>query len=275
MTGIVETAASVSIFESWWEAIQPAIQSNTLNVWQSIYKELYLNVIREGRWLNYLQGLGKTLEVSFFSILLGLVLGTLLAILRLPQVQQISGKGKGPLKQFGAALVHFLSKVATAYINLVRGTPLLLQVLLIYFGVFGSVRIDKILVGVIACGLNSAAYVSEIVRGGIMSIEKGQTEAGRSLGFSGFSTMMYIVLPQAAKSALPAMCNEFISLIKETSVLSYIALTELTKAGDYIRSRTFSAFTPYIVSGLLYLAVTLTLTTLIGKLERRLRNSDH
>lgn len=275
MTGIVETAASVSIFESWWEAIQPAIQSNTLNVWQSIYKELYLNVIREGRWLNYLQGLGKTLEVSFFSILVGLVLGTLLAILRLPQVQQISGKGKGPLKQFGAALVHFLSKVATAYINLVRGTPLLLQVLLIYFGVFGSVRIDKILVGVIACGLNSAAYVSEIVRGGIMSIEKGQTEAGRSLGFSGFSTMMYIVLPQAAKSALPAMCNEFISLIKETSVLSYIALTELTKAGDYIRSRTFSAFTPYIVSGLLYLAVTLTLTTLIGKLERRLRNSDH
>ncbi len=275
MTGIVETAASVSIFESWWEAIQPAIQSNTLNVWQSIYKELYLNVIREGRWLNYLQGLGKTLEVSFFSILVGLALGTLLAILRLPQVQQISGKGKGPLKQFGAALVHFLSKVATAYINLVRGTPLLLQVLLIYFGVFGSVRIDKILVGVIACGLNSAAYVSEIVRGGIMSIEKGQTEAGRSLGFSGFSTMMYIVLPQAAKSALPAMCNEFISLIKETSVLSYIALTELTKAGDYIRSRTFSAFTPYIVSGLLYLAVTLTLTTLIGKLERRLRNSDH
>ena len=275
MTGIVETAASVSIFESWWEAIQPAIQSNTLNVWQSIYKELYLNVIREGRWLNYLQGLGKTLEVSFFSILVGLALGTLLAILRLPQVQQISGKGKGPLKQFGAALVHFLSKVATAYINLVRGTPLLLQVLLIYFGVFGSVRIDKILVGVIACGLNSAAYVSEIVRGGIMSIEKGQTEAGRSLGFSGFSTMMYIVLPQAAKSALPAMCNEFISLIKETSVLSYIALTELTKAGDYIRSRTFSAFTPYIVSGLLYLAVTLRLTTLIGKLERRLRNSDH
>ena len=275
MTGIVETAASVSIFESWWEAIQPAIQSNTLNVWQSIYKELYLNVIREGRWLNYLQGLGKALEVSFFSILVGLALGTLLAILRLPQVQQISGKGKGPLKQFGAALVHFLSKVATAYINLVRGTPLLLQVLLIYFGVFGSVRIDKILVGVIACGLNSAAYVSEIVRGGIMSIEKGQTEAGRSLGFSGFSTMMYIVLPQAAKSALPAMCNEFISLIKETSVLSYIALTELTKAGDYIRSRTFSAFTPYIVSGLLYLAVTLTLTTLIGKLERRLRNSDH
>ena len=132
-----------------------------------------------------------------------------------------------------------------------------------------------VIIGVIACGLNSAAYVAEIVRGGIMSVEKGQTEAGRSLGLSGIRTMLFIILPQAAKSALPAMCNEFISLIKETSILSYIALTELTKAGDYIRSRTFSAFTPYIVSGLLYLLVVLTLTWLIGKLERRLRNSDH
>ena len=182
---------------------------------------------------------------------------------------------KGVLKQAGATVVRCLSRLAGGYINLMRGTPLLLQVLLINFGVFGSIRIEKIIIGVIACGLNSAAYVAEIVRGGIMSVEKGQTEAGRSLGLSGFRTMMYIVLPQAAKSALPAMCNEFISLIKETSVLSYIALTELTKAGDYIRSRTFSAFTPYIVSGLLYLIVTLTLTTLIGKLERRLRNSDH
>lgn len=263
------------IFEQWWEAIQPALQSNTLNVWQTIYKEIYLNVIKDGRWLNYLQGLGKTLEVSVFAILVGLFLGTILAILRLPGIKDMNARGKGFFKQLGAAVVRFLSRIAGGYINLMRGTPLLLQVLLINFGVFGSIRIEKIIIGVIACGLNSAAYVAEIVRGGIMSVEKGQTEAGRSLGLSGFKTMMYIVLPQAAKSALPAMCNEFISLIKETSVLSYIALTELTKAGDYIRSRTFSAFTPYIVSGLLYLIVTLTLTTLIGKLERRLRNSDH
>ncbi|MBQ9263229.1 MAG: amino acid ABC transporter permease [Clostridia bacterium] len=251
------------------------MQTNTLNFWQTIYKELYLNVIKDDRWLGYLRGLEKTLEVSLFAIIVGLLLGTILAILRLPQVQSINGQGKGFWKGLGAAVVRCLSKIAGGYINLIRGTPLLLQVLLINFGVFGTVRIDKIIVGVIACGLNSAAYVAEIVRGGIMSVERGQTEAGRSLGFSGFSTMMYIILPQAAKSALPAMCNEFISLIKETSVLSYIALTELTKAGDYIRSRTFSAFTPYIVSGMLYLAVTLTLTTLIGKLERRLRNSDH
>ena len=275
LTGMIEAAAPISVFEQWWLDIQPALESNTLNVWQTIYKEIYLNVIKDDRWLSYLRGLEKTLEVSLLAIVVGLLLGTVLAILRLPQIQHMDGKGKGFLKQLGAGVCRFLSKAAGFYINLMRGTPLLLQVLLINYGIFGSVRIDKLIIGVIACGLNSAAYVAEIVRGGIMSVEKGQTEAGRSLGLSGFRTMMYIVLPQAAKSALPAMCNEFIALIKETSVLSYIAVTELTKAGDYIRSRTFSAFTPYIVSGLLYVAVTLTLTALIGKLERRLRSSDH
>lgn len=266
---------SISIFEQWWLNIQPAVQANTLTFWEYLYKEIYLNVIQGNRWLQYLKGLGVTLEVSFFAILVGLLLGTILAILRLPQVQNINCKGKGFWANLGAVCVKALSKFAGLYINVMRGTPLLLQVLIINFGIFGSIRMDKIIIGVIACGLNSAAYVAEIVRGGIMSVEKGQTEAGRSLGLSSFRTMMYIILPQAAKSALPAMCNEFISLIKETSILSYIALTELTKAGDYIRSRTFSAFTPYIVSGLLYLTVVLTLTWLIGKLERRLRNSDH
>ena len=271
----ISTAAAVNIFEQWWLDIQPAMESNTLNFWQNIYKEIYLNVIREDRWRSYLNGLGITLEVSLFAIVVGLVLGTLLAVLCLPQISGMQARGRSVIRRCGALLVRALSRFARFYINLMRGTPLLLQVLIINFGIFGRIRIDKIIVGVIACGLNSAAYVAEIVRGGIMSVDRGQTEAGRSLGFSGFRTMIYIVLPQAAKSALPAMCNEFISLIKETSVLSYIALTELTKAGDYIRSRTFSAFTPYIISGALYLIVTLTLTTLIGRLERRLRNSDH
>ncbi len=267
--------ASISIFEQWWLAIEPAVQANTLNFWQFIYKEIYMNLIKGDRWLQYLKGLGVTLEVSFYSILVGLLLGTILAILRLPQIQQMHARGKGFLPSLGVVVVKALSKFAGLYINVMRGTPLLLQVLIINFGIFGTVRIDKVIIGVIACGLNSAAYVAEIVRGGIMSVEKGQTEAGRSLGLSGVRTMLFIILPQAAKSALPAMCNEFISLIKETSILSYIALTELTKAGDYIRSRTYSAFTPYIVSGMLYLLVVLTLTWLIGKLERRLRNSDH
>ena len=234
-----------------------------------------MNLIKGDRWLQYIKGLGVTLEVSFYSILVGLLLGTILAILRLPQIQQMRARGKGFLPSLGVVVVQALSKFAGLYINVMRGTPLLLQVLIINFGIFGTVRIDKVIIGVIACGLNSAAYVAEIVRGGIMSVEKGQTAAGRSLGLSGARTMLFIILPQAAKSALPAMCNEFISLIKETSILSNIALTELTKAGDYIRSRTYSAFTPYIVSGMLYLFVVLTLTWLIGKLERRLRNSDH
>lgn len=266
---------NISIFEQWWQNILPAVEANTLNFWQYLYKEIYMNIIKDDRWLQYLKGLGVTLEVSFFSILVGLILGTLLAILRLPMIKEMNAKGKGFWANLGTGTLKFLSKLATGYINLIRGTPLLLQVLIINFGIFGSVRIEKVLVGIIACGLNSAAYVAEIVRGGIMSVEKGQMEAGRSLGFGSIRTMIYIILPQAAKSALPAMCNEFISLIKETSILSYIALTELTKAGDYIRSRTYSAFTPYIVSGLLYLIVVLVLTWLIGKLERRLRNSDH
>lgn len=265
---------SISIFEQWWKAIEPAVQANTLNIWQFLYKEIYLNIIKDDRWLQYLKGLGVTLEVSFYAVLVGLVLGTLLAILRLPLLRQMNPTGKAFLPQLGIYVVKGLSKLAAAYINIMRGTPLLLQVLIINFGIFGSVRIDKVIVGVIACGLNSAAYLAEIIRGGIMSVEKGQMEAGRSLGLSGVRTMIYIILPQAAKSALPAMCNEFISLIKETSILSYIALTELTKASDYIRSRTYSAFTPYIVSGLLYLSVVLSLTWLIGKLERRLRNSE-
>ena len=133
----------------------------------------------------------------------------------------------------------------------------------------------KIIVGVIACGLNSAAYVAELIRGGIESVDKGQTEAGRSLGLNGWQTMRLIVLPQALKTALPSLCNEFIVLIKETSVLAYIALTDLTKAADYIRSRTFSPFTSYIVSALLYLVVISIFTKLVGKLERRLRRSDN
>ncbi len=264
----------MSLFEQWWLEIAPGARAGTLNFWQNIYKEIYVNIIQENRWLEYVKGLGVTLEVSFFAILVGIVLGTLLALLRLPMATEITLADKKPLAKLGALVVRGLSKLAYGYIQLIRGTPLLLQVMIINFGIFGTIRIDKVIVGVIACGLNSAAYVAEIVRGGIQSVEKGQTEAGRSLGLSGFKTLLLIVLPQAAKSALPAMCNEFIALIKETSVLAFIALTDLTKAADYIRSRTYSAFTPYIVSALLYLAMVLILTTLISKLERRLRKGD-
>lgn len=265
----------MSVFEQWWLPIEAMIANKEpLSILQSIYKELYMNLIRDARWSQYLNGLWVTLQVSFFAILAGTLLGAILAVLRLPDVTEYRYRGKAPIKKLGSAVLRFLSWFAKIYIDIVRGTPMLLQVLIIYYGIFGSVRISKIIIGVIACGLNSAAYVAEIIRGGILSVDRGQTEAGRSLGFSGPGTMLYIILPQAVKSALPSLCNEFIALIKETSILSYIALTELTKAGDYIRSRTYSAFTPYIISGLLYLITTLVLTKLIGKLERRLRNSE-
>ena len=249
-------AEAGNIFDQWWLLIKDKAIAGDLNFWETIYKEIYQNVLYADRWLNYLKGLGVTLEVSFFAALLGIVLGTLLALMKL--------SGFKPLQ-----------KIAGVYIGVIRGTPMLLQVLIINFGIFGSIALDRVIIGVIACGINSAAYVAEIIRGGILSVDKGQTEAGRSLGLSSAQTLRLIVFPQALKTSLPALCNEFIVLIKETSILAYIALTELTKAGDYIRSKTYSAFTPYIVSGVLYLIVTGVLTKLLGKLERRLRQGDN
>jgi len=249
-------ATGGTIFDQWWLPIQHQAMAGNLEFWQNLYKEIYQNVLYNNRWANYLRGMGITLEVSFFAAVGGLMLGMLLAMMRLSGVKP-------------------LQKIAGVYIGIIRGTPMLLQVLIINFGIFGSIAIDRVIIGVIACGLNSAAYVSEIIRSGILSVEKGQTEAGRSLGLSNWQTMRLIVFPQALKTALPALCNEFITLIKETSILAYIALTELTKAGDYIRSKTYSAFTPYIVSGILYLVVTGVLTKLLSKLERRLRQGDN
>lgn len=256
-----EAVLQGNIFQQWWSAIEPKAVAGTLNFYENIYKEIYINLIAENRWLEYLKGLGITLEVSLLAALVGSVLGIVLALMRLSNV-----------KVFG---FNPLSKVASWYVGLIRGTPLLLQVMIINYAIFQNIRMDKVVIGVIACGLNSAAYVSEIIRGGILAVDKGQTEAGRSLGLSKAKTLRLIVLPQALKTVLPAICNEFVVLIKETSVLAYIALTELTKAGDYIRSRTYSAFTPYIISGILYLIVTGTLSKLLGNLERRLRESDN
>ena len=249
-------AAGANLFDQWWLLIKDKALAGELDFWQNLYKEIYQNVLFNNRWVNYLKGLGITLEVSFFAALVGIFLGILLALMRLSNVKP-------------------LEKIAGVYIGVIRGTPMLLQVLIINFGLFGSIAIDRVIIGVIACGINSAAYVSEIIRSGILSVDKGQTEAGRSLGLSSWQTMRLIVFPQALKTSLPALCNEFITLIKETSILAYIALTELTKAGDYIRSKTYSAFTPYIVSGILYLIVTGVLTKLLGKLERRLRQGDN
>lgn len=253
--------AAGSIFDQWWAGMEARSLAGQLNFFEGIYRDLYLNLLSHDRWLLYLRGLGVTLEVSLFALLLGMFLGTLVALVRIPKFKNVG--------------MRALQRVASVYVSVIRGTPMVLQILIINFGIFATANVSKVLVGIIACGLNSAAYVSEIVRGAVLSVDKGQVEAGRSLGLSNTQTTLHIVFPQALKIALPTLCNEFIVLVKETSVLSYIALMELTKAGDYIRSKTYSAFTPYIITGVLYLIVTGVLSKLLSKLEKRLRQSDN
>lgn len=220
----------------------------------------YLNFIKDNRWKYLVNGLGVTLRVTLFAVLIGVAIGFVVAIIR--STHDKTGKLK------------FLNFLANVYLTVIRGTPVVVQLLIIYFIIFGSVRIDKVLVAVIAFAINSGAYVAEIVRSGIMSIDPGQMEAGRSLGFNYIQTMFYIIVPQAFKNVLPALGNEFIVLLKETSVAGYIALEDLTKGGDIIRSQTYSAFFPLLTVALIYLAIVMFLSFLLKKLERRLRNNE-
>ena len=221
----------------------------------------YQNFIEDDRWKYITDGLFNTLRITFFAVLIGICLGFLIAVVR-------STYDK-------THRLGFLNALCMVYLTVIRGTPVLVQLLIIYFVVFGSVKIDKTLVAVIAFGINSGAYVAEIFRSGIMSIDNGQFEAGRSLGFNYPQTMFYIVMPQAFKNVLPALGNEFIGLLKETSVAGYIAIQDLTKGADIIRSRTYSAFMPLIAAALIYLVLVMVFTFFVQKLERRLRNSDH
>ncbi|NLD87798.1 MAG: amino acid ABC transporter permease [Clostridiales bacterium] len=226
-----------------------------LGLIENFSTEFYRNLIVEDRWLMILKGLGITIEISILSILIGTVLGFALCIMRISNIK-------------------ILSKIATWYINVFRGTPLITQLLIINFGVFASVNLNTVIIAVIAFSMNSGAYVAEIIRAGILSVDSGQTEAGRSLGLNGTQTMMYIVLPQAIKNCLPTYASEFIVLIKETAIVGYIAIEDLTKVGDIIRSRTFSAFFPLVTVALVYFVITYSLSKLFSKFERRLRLSD-
>lgn len=228
---------------------------------QSLQDRFYLNFIKDDRWMYIVGGLKVTLLVTFFAVLIGIVIGFLVATVR--STYDKTGKLK---------ILNILCQI---YLTVIRGTPVVVQLLIIYFVIFGNVNIDKIPVAIMAFGFNSGAYVAEIFRSGIMSIDGGQFEAGRSLGFNYVQTMRYIIMPQAFKNVLPALGNEFIVLLKETSVAGYIALQDLTKAGDIIRSRTYDAFMPLIAVALIYLAMVLIFTKLVNMLERRLRNSDH
>lgn len=228
------------------------------NTWTSLCADFYLNFIKEDRWKYLVRGLSVTLEVALFAAIAGIILGALLAIVR------TTADKTGRLR--------FLNWLAKLYITVIRGTPVVVQLLIINFVIFSSVFVDTVLVAIIAFGLNSAAYVAEVFRSGIMSIDEGQFEAGRSLGFNYGQTMWHIVMPQAFKNVLPALANEFITLLKETSVSGYIGLTDLTKAGDIIRSRTLAPFMPLLAVALVYLIMVVVLSAGVSRLERRLRN---
>ena len=222
--------------------------------------KLHETFIVDDRWRYLTNGLKTTLIITLFAVMLGMALGFLVAVIRATHDKT------GRLK-----ILNFISKI---YLTVIRGTPVMVQLLIIYYVIFASVRIDKTLVGILAFGINSGAYVAEIVRSGIMSIDPGQFEAGASLGLNYPKTMIYIILPQAFKNVLPALANECIVLLKETSVAGYIALEDLTKGGDIIRSVTYEAFLPLIAVALIYLVIVVGLSSLVGKLERRLKKSD-
>ena len=225
-----------------------------------IVQRLYDNFIKDQRWTFLAWGLLNTLIITFFAMLVGIVLGFMLAIIRVAHDKN----GSLPVLNF----------IAKLYITVIRGTPVMIQLLIIYFVIFASVDIEKIIVAIIAFGLNSAAYVSEVVRSGIMSIDDGQFEAGKSLGLGFPTTMVHIILPQAFKNILPALGNEFISLLKETSISGYIGLMDLTKGGDIIRSLTYEAFIPLIAVALIYLAIVVLLSAGVSKLERSLKKNE-
>ena len=225
----------------------------------SFCDKLYLNFIKEERYMYLVNGLKNTLIITFFAVMIGVILGFLIAIIR----STYSKTGK----------LKFLNMLCGIYLTVIRGTPMMVQLLIMFYVVFVSSN-NKLLVAIIAFGINSGAYVAEIVRSGIMSIDQGQFEAGRSLGFSYTRTMWYIIIPQAFKNVLPALANEFIVLLKETSICGYIGLTDLTRGGDIIRSRTYEAFLPLIMVALIYLIMVAGLSALVKKWERRLRASD-
>lgn len=239
---------------------------------QNFCNDFRLNFLDDSRWKWLLNGLGRTLLITFFAVLIGIGIGIVISTVR-----STYDKNRESLKQKNKPayrILAFFNFICNIYLTVIRGTPVVVQLLIMYFIIFAS-STNGTMVAVIAFGINSGAYVAEIFRGGIMAIDKGQFEAGRSLGFNYIQTMLYIVVPQMFKVVLPTLCNEFIVLLKETSIAGYVGIEDLTKAGDLIRGRTFSAFMPLIAVAIIYLAIVMLFTRLVGKLERRLRNSEH
>lgn len=227
--------------------------------------DFYQSFIEGDRWLLYLKGLGVTFQVTAAALVIGVALGVLVAVVRTMHDQQRPGHKNPVLGAFNV--------LCTFYTTVIRGTPMMVQLLIMYFVIFSGTR-NTLGVAMLAFGINSGAYVSEIIRGGIMSVDPGQMEAGRSLGLGYIPVMRLIVIPQAVKAILPALGNELITLFKETSIVTVIGLVDLTKVAMQIQGRTYQALMPFIGIALMYLALVMVLTWLMGRLERRLRQSD-
>ena len=238
-----------------------------MNFFEKLAADFKQNFIDDNRWQYLVRGLGTTLLITVLALLLGLVLGFLAAIVRSTHDKVCTQKG-------GHFFLRLGNVIAKVYLTIIRGTPTTIQLLIIYFVIFGSVNINKVLCAVLAFGINSGAYIAEIIRSGIMSIDNGQTEAGRSLGFSFRRTMTLIILPQALKNVLPALGNEFIVLLKETSISGYVSLMDITRAGYVIQGQTYSPFMPLIAVALIYLVIVMGLSKLLTLLERRLAKND-
>lgn len=219
---------------------------------ENIGHELYKSLIYDKRYMYILTGLKNTLIISLFAIIIGFLLGTIIALIN------DSNEKNGNFK--------ILSTLGRWYVNVIRGTPMLLQLMIIYYVIFKSVDISPVLVGIIAFGLNSSAYVSEIIKSGINSVDTLQYESALSLGFDYSKTMIYVILPQAIKNILPALGNELVTLIKETSVAGYIGIVDLTKASDIIASNTYNYFFPLIITAIIYFILTTTLTKILNKI---------
>lgn len=233
-----------------------------LSYFSQFPQKFYDAFIEKDRYTNIINGLGNTLLITFFAAIIGIILGTIIALIK---VYHSNNKNK----------LRFLNGLCSVYLTIIRGTPVVVQLMIMWYIILQPTNLDRIVAAILAFGINSGAYVAEIIRSGIQSVDKGQFEAGRSLGLNQRDTMVKIIFPQALKNVLPAIGNEFVALVKETSVAGYIAIHDLTKGGDIIRSITYDAYTPLLLVAVTYLLIVLGLTTLLSKLERRLHRSDY
>lgn len=244
----------------------------SVNIFGSLADEFKFVFIDGDRYKQMITGFKNTLKITFGALIIGIAIGIIVAAVRSTYDKNADKmKKKGGI---GYILLSILNGICKLYLTVIRGTPVVVQLMISYFLIFVGIR-DGVPVGIFAFGINSGAYVAEIFRSGIMSIDNGQFEAGRSLGLNYLQTMTHIIVPQMFKAVLPTLCNEFIALLKETSVAGYVGVVDLTKAGNSIAGRTYSYFMPLISVALIYLLIVMVLTWLVGKLERRLRNSEH